>query len=154
MSARSWRRSAWVSDIYRRLFQLPHCRQCYASCNGQVPDLPRKAGLSDRLDGGAVCIIAPISSWAAAVSGFVPGEENGIALFIQCIPFNFYALFTIAFIILISVLHADYGPMELHELNAIKGDLYTTSERPYETSQTTRRKKRSSDHDAAACYPC
>lgn len=79
-----------------------------------------------------VCIIAPISSWAAAVSGFVPGEENGIALFIQCIPFNFYALFTIAFIILISVLHADYGPMELHELNAIKGDLYTTSERPYE----------------------
>lgn len=79
-----------------------------------------------------VCIIAPISSWAAAVSGFVPGEENGIALFIQCIPFNFYALFTIAFIILISVLYADYGPMELHELNAIKGDLYTTSERPYE----------------------
>lgn len=79
-----------------------------------------------------VCIIAPISSWAAAVSGFVPGEENGIALFIQCIPFNFYALFTIALIILISVLHADYGPMELHELNAIKGDLYTTSERPYE----------------------
>lgn len=79
-----------------------------------------------------VCIIAPISSWAAAVSGFVPGEENGIALFIQCIPFNFYALFTIAFIILISALHADYGPMELHELNAIKGDLYTTSERPYE----------------------
>ena len=79
-----------------------------------------------------VCIIAPISSWAAAVSGFVPGEENGIALFIQCIPFNFYALFTIAFIILLSVLHADYGPMELHELNAVKGDLYTTSERPYE----------------------
>lgn len=79
-----------------------------------------------------VCIIAPISSWAAAVSGFVPGEENGIALFIQCIPFNFYALFTITFIILLSVLHADYGPMELHELNAIKGDLYTTSERPYE----------------------
>ena len=79
-----------------------------------------------------VCIIAPISSWAAAVSGFVPGEENGIALFIQCIPYNFYALFTIAFFILISVLHADYGPMELHELNAIKGDLYTTSERPYE----------------------
>ena len=46
-----------------------------------------------------ICIIAPISSWAAAVSGFVPGETNGIALFIQCIPYNFYALFTILFMI-------------------------------------------------------
>jgi tetracycline resistance efflux pump len=78
-----------------------------------------------------VCIIAPISSWAAAVSGFVPGEENGIALFIQCIPYNFYALFTIAFMIAITLMRADYGPMERHEINAIKGDLYTTEERPY-----------------------
>lgn len=79
-----------------------------------------------------ICIIAPISSWAAAVSGFVPGETNGIALFIQCIPYNFYALFTLLFIVLLSVLRADYGLMELHEINANKGDLYTTSERPYE----------------------
>lgn len=79
-----------------------------------------------------ICIIAPISSWAAAVSGFVPGDTNGIALFIQCIPYNFYALFTIIFIVLLSLLRADYGLMELHEINASKGDLYTTSERPYE----------------------
>lgn len=79
-----------------------------------------------------VCIIAPISSWAAAVSGFVPGETNGIALFIQCIPYNFYALLTLLFIVLLSLLRADYGLMELHEINASKGDLYTTSERPYE----------------------
>lgn len=79
-----------------------------------------------------ICIIAPISSWAAAVSGFVPGETNGIALFIQCIPYNFYALFTLLFIVLLSVFRADYGLMELHEINAKKGDLYTTSERPYE----------------------
>lgn len=84
-----------------------------------------------------VCIIAPISSWAAAVSGFVPGEENnGIALFIQCIPFNFYALFTIAFVILVALFRADFGPMELHEINARKGDLYTTSERPFEGAET------------------
>lgn len=80
-----------------------------------------------------ICIIAPISSWAAAVSGFVPGDTNGIALFIQCIPFNFYALFTVLFMICIAVMKSDYGLMELHELNAIKGDLYTTSERPYES---------------------
>ena len=80
-----------------------------------------------------ICIIAPISSWAAAVSGFVPGDTNGIALFIQCIPFNFYALFTILFMICIAVMKSDYGLMEPHELNAIKGDLYTTSERPYES---------------------
>lgn len=79
-----------------------------------------------------ICIIAPISSWAAAVSGFVPGETNGIALFIQCIPYNFYALLTLLFIVLLSLLRADYGLMELHEINASKGDLYTTSERPYE----------------------
>lgn len=79
-----------------------------------------------------ICIIAPISSWAAAVSGFVPGETNGIALFIQCIPYNFYALLTLLFIVLLSLLKADYGLMELHEINASKGDLYTTSERPYE----------------------
>ena len=79
-----------------------------------------------------VCIIAPISSWAAAVSGFVPGNQNGIALFCSCIPWNFYALFTIAFMFAITAMQADYGLMELHELNATtKGDLFTTPERPY-----------------------
>ncbi|MCI7413509.1 Na+/H+ antiporter NhaC family protein [Hornefia butyriciproducens] len=79
-----------------------------------------------------VCIIAPISSWAAAVSGFVPGNQNGIALFCSCIPWNFYALFTIAFMFAITAMQADYGLMEQHELNATtKGDLFTTQERPY-----------------------
>lgn len=78
-----------------------------------------------------VCILAPISSWAAAVSGFVPGETNGIALFLQCIPYNFYAFFTIFFMIALTLLRIDYGPMKTHEHNAMNGDLYTTNERPY-----------------------
>ena len=72
-----------------------------------------------------VCIIAPISSWAAAVSGFVKGE-NGISVFIQSIPFNFYALLTLLMIVLIILLKLDYGPMLRHEQNALKGDLFTT----------------------------
>ena len=80
-----------------------------------------------------VCIIAPISSWAAAVSGFVEGE-NGMSLFLQTIPYNYYALFTILMMFLLVLLNMDYGPMALHEANAIKGDLYTTPERPYETA--------------------
>ena len=77
-----------------------------------------------------VCIIAPISSWAAAVSGFVEGK-NGIALFVQTIPYNYYALLTIAMMIMLVALNVDYGPMALHEKNAIRGDLYTTPDRPY-----------------------
>ncbi len=78
-----------------------------------------------------VCIIAPISSWAAAVTGFVEGT-NGMDLFLRAIPFNYYALLTIAMMIMIVVMKADYGPMALHEKNAIEnGDLYTTPDRPY-----------------------
>lgn len=78
-----------------------------------------------------VCIIAPISSWAAAVSGFVEGK-NGLSLFVQTIPYNFYALFTIAMMILLVVMKVDYGPMYTHEYNAIHyNDLYTTPDRPY-----------------------
>ena len=78
-----------------------------------------------------VCIIAPISSWAAAVSGFVEGE-NGIALFIKSIPYNYYALFTIAMMVLMVIMKIEYGPMYKHEYNAIQnGDLYTTEDRPY-----------------------
>lgn len=83
-----------------------------------------------------VCILAPISSWAAAVSGFVPGETNGIALFIQCIPFNFYAFFTLIFMVAITLLGVEFGPMRQHETNALAGDLYTTPERPYANSST------------------
>ena len=78
-----------------------------------------------------VCIIAPISSWAAAVSGFVEGE-NGLALFIRTIPYNYYALLTIAMMIMIVLMHINYGPMAEHEYNATeKGDIYTTPDRPY-----------------------
>lgn len=77
-----------------------------------------------------VCIIAPISSWAAAVSGFVEGED-GFSMFVRAIPFNFYALLTIVMMIGLVVLKVDYGAMRLHEDNAIKGDIYTTPDRPY-----------------------
>ena len=73
-----------------------------------------------------VCIIAPISSWAAAVAGFVKGE-NGIHIFVQSIPFNFYALLTLLMMIFIILMKIDYGPMLLHENNASKGDLFTTT---------------------------
>ena len=72
-----------------------------------------------------ICIIAPISSWAAAVAGFAPEGTNGFALFIQAIPYNFYALLTIAMMVLMAILKVDYGPMAVHEANAKKGDLFT-----------------------------
>ena len=71
-----------------------------------------------------VCMIAPISSWAAAVSGSVESETmSGIELFVRAIPFNFYSLLTIVFVILISVLGFDYGKMSGFEIKAAKGDL-------------------------------
>ena len=76
-----------------------------------------------------VCIIAPISSWAAAVAGFAKGAgaDSGISLFINSIPFNFYAILTIVMMIFISVAKLDYGPMKKHERNAIeKNDIFTT----------------------------
>ena len=81
-----------------------------------------------------VCIIAPISSWAAAVTGFVEGED-GFSIFLRAIPFNYYALLTIVMMITIVVLKMDYGPMKLHETNALKGDLYTTPDRPYANAE-------------------
>ena len=72
-----------------------------------------------------ICIIAPISSWAAAVTSVAP-EGEGLSLFIRSIPYNFYALLTIVMIIAITLLGFDYGPMKKHELNALKGDLFTT----------------------------
>jgi len=88
-----------------------------------------------------ICIIAPISSWAAAVSGFVEGE-NGMKLFLQTIPYNFYAILTIAMMICLVVFKVDYGPMRKHELNAIENnDLFTTSQRPFDKDETADERK-------------
>ncbi len=72
-----------------------------------------------------VCIIAPISSWAAAVSGFVEGED-GFSIFIRAIPYNFYAILTIIMMISMVILKVDFGSMKTHEANALKGDLFST----------------------------
>ena len=81
-----------------------------------------------------VCIIAPISSWAAAVTGFVEGED-GFSIFLRAIPFNYYALLTILTMVLLVVLKIDYGSMRVHEDNALRGDIYTTPDRPYADAQ-------------------
>ena len=93
-----------------------------------------RAKLSYLIDATAapVCIIAPISSWAAAVAGFArgAGAESGISLFIQAIPYNFYALLTIAMMIFLAITGLNYGPMKKHEENAEKnGDLFTSGTR-------------------------
>ena len=80
-----------------------------------------------------VCMIAPVSSWAAAVSGYVQSPSiNGIELFLKQIPWNYYCLLTLLMIVVISVLNIDYGSMLTHEYNAqVKDDLFTTPERPF-----------------------
>ena len=77
-----------------------------------------------------VCIIAPISSWAAAVSGFVPGED-GMSVFVRAIPYNYYALLTIVMMVSMVIMRVEFGAMGIHESNALKGDLFTTAARPY-----------------------
>ena len=74
-----------------------------------------------------VCIIAPVSSWAAAVSGFAPEGTNGIMLFIRAIPYNYYALLTLLMMILMAVFKIEFGPMARHEKNAKNGDLFTVA---------------------------
>ena len=82
-----------------------------------------------------ICIIAPISSWAAAVSGFVEGE-NGMKIFLETIPYNFYALLSICMMLFLIFLKVDFASMWVHERNAEeKGDLFTTAERPYGESE-------------------
>ena len=76
-----------------------------------------------------VCMIAPISSWAAAVSSYTPEGTSGISLFCQAIPYNFYSILTFVFIISLTLMKFDYGPMRLHEANALKGDLFTSGSR-------------------------
>ena len=80
-----------------------------------------------------VCMIAPVSSWAAAVSGYVNSDSvSGIEMFIKQIPWNYYCLLTLLMIVVISLLNIDYGPMLTHEYNAqVKDDLFTTPERPF-----------------------
>ncbi len=79
-----------------------------------------------------VCIIAPISSWAAAVTGFVEGED-GFSIFIRAIPYNFYAILTIVMMVGMVLMKTEFGKMKEHEKNAArKGDLFTTEGRPYE----------------------
>ena len=91
-----------------------------------------RAKLSYIIDATAapVCIIAPISSWAAAVSSVAP-EGQGLTLFIQSIPYNLYALLTLFMVVAMALLKFDFGPMRIHERNAMNGDLYTTDARPY-----------------------
>lgn len=95
-----------------------------------------RAKLSYLIDATAapICIIAPISSWAAAVTGFVEGED-GFSIFIRAIPFNYYAILTIVMMVTIILLKMDFGPMKLHEKNAIAGDIYTTADRPYANAE-------------------
>ncbi|ABX41446.1 Na+/H+ antiporter NhaC [Lachnoclostridium phytofermentans ISDg] len=81
-----------------------------------------------------ICIIAPISSWAAAVSGVVEGND-GFTLFLRSIPYNFYALLTIVMVVTMAIMQFDFGPMRKHEENALKGDLFTTGNRPFEDGE-------------------
>lgn len=78
-----------------------------------------------------ICMIAPVSSWAAAVSSYTSGTDySGIELFVRAIPYNFYSILTLVFVIGIIAMKFDYGPMRIHEANAIlRGDLYTTGEK-------------------------
>ncbi len=78
-----------------------------------------------------VCIMMPVSSWAAAVTGVINNEDLGFQIFLRAIPYNYYAILTMVFIIVMTALNVDYGPMKTHEDNAAKGDLYTTPERPF-----------------------
>ena len=104
-----------------------------------------RAKLSYLIDATAapICIIAPISSWAAAVSNSVENvtevDINGFEVFIKAIPYNFYALFTILMMVFLVVSKREYGPMSVHEKNALKGDIFTTPDRPY--GNTTEDKK-------------
>ena len=98
-----------------------------------------RAKLSYIIDATAapVCIIAPISSWAAAVTSSVPEDAkiNGFAVFLQTIPYNLYAILTLVMVVLVTLLRVDFGPMKKHEMNAIAGDLFTTPGRPYEGNE-------------------
>lgn len=98
-----------------------------------------RAKLSYIIDATAapVCIIAPISSWAAAVTSSVPESSgiNGFSVFLQTIPYNLYAILTLVMIIGVIVFRIDFGPMRKHEINAMNGDLFTTADRAYDEDE-------------------
>ncbi len=101
-----------------------------------------RAKLSYLIDATAapICIIAPISSWAAAVAGFAKGAgaDSGMSLFIQAIPYNFYAILTIIMMVFLAVRKFDYGPMKLHEMNAmLNGDIYTSGTKVETTEEVS-----------------
>ena len=80
-----------------------------------------------------ICIIAPVSSWAAAVTSSVPEGSgiNGFTMFLRTIPYNYYAIMTIVMCLFLIFTGTDYGPMKRNEENAKNGDLFTTEDRPY-----------------------
>ena len=80
-----------------------------------------------------ICIIAPVSSWAAAVTSSVPegSDINGFTMFLRTIPYNYYAILTMVMALFLIFTGTEYGSMKLHEDNAKKGDLFTTEDRPY-----------------------
>ena len=84
-----------------------------------------------------ICMIAPVSSWAAAVSEFTKGTGySGIELFIRAIPYNFYSLLMLVFVIAIALMKFDFGPKKLHEYNAINnGDLFTSGGEEFENAE-------------------
>ncbi len=86
-----------------------------------------------------ICMIAPVSSWAAAVSEFTEGTGfSGIELFVRAIPYNFYSLLMIVFVLGIIFMKFDYGPMKLHEFNAMtKGDLFTSGKDDVESAENS-----------------
>ena len=106
-----------------------------------------RAKLSYIIDSTAspVCILAPISSWAAAVASYIPdayaGTVNGFTIFVQAIPYNFYAILTLVMVFGTSIIGADFGEMRVHELNAAKGDLFTTGNEYPEMSDQNQEKK-------------
>ena len=104
-----------------------------------------RAKLSYIIDSTAapVCIIAPISSWAAAVTSSVPDDSdiNGFTTFLKTIPYNFYAILTLIMVLYVIIRKVDFGAMRRHEINAINGDLYTTPERPYKDEEEIRADK-------------
>ena len=80
-----------------------------------------------------ICIIAPVSSWAAAVTSSVPAGSgiNGFTMFLRTIPYNYYAVMTVVMSLFLIFTGAEFGPMKLNEDNAKNGDLFTTADRPY-----------------------
>ena len=109
-----------------------------------------RAKLSYIIDATAapICMIAPISSWAAAITGVIEDEGlemgiSGFEMFLRAIPYNLYSLLTIVAVIVITLVGLDFGAMKKHEDNALKGDLYTTPDRPYANVEETAVKKNS-----------